>query len=226
MRMTKLQKFVVALVILLIPVALNFLLSVDTGLNVISGGSQAIWLAFWGTYLSACGTIVVAWLSYQQNRSFENVRKHQKKMGRYDLLEGYVCDMQETFHFLNLAFVNLKFSKGEGLSDGEKKSLHNMSIRANLAVCRSHRFHDIISYDDTYARKVGCGYFVLLQKINNDFLRLIEDATSEKVDMKNWIELYDTYSKYYANHVITASDEVLDVEWRIISEFENKHGFA
>ena len=59
------------LLIVTIPVLLNFILLLNSPSDDVIGGDEGptVWLAFWGTYIGAIGAIVMAGVSYYQSRS-------------------------------------------------------------------------------------------------------------------------------------------------------------
>ena len=98
------------IVALLIPVILNFLLPIKTGLNVIHQNDY--WLCFWGTYLSACGSFIVALVSYKMNINANKINEQlqydaawQRLVERYNRLENFIVE-QEKIHHTNWIDIN------------------------------------------------------------------------------------------------------------------------
>ena len=54
-----------------VPVLLNFMLQLNSPCDSVIGGDKGpiVWLAFWGTYIGAIGSILIAFVSYFQSRS-------------------------------------------------------------------------------------------------------------------------------------------------------------
>ncbi len=110
------------LVCLFIPVLLNFLLPINTGLNVIAEDdpNMKLWLSFWGSYLAAIGSFTLAGLSYwltktnneelKRNRNFEMFRVARE---RYNNLESYVVAMDSAFHPSRLKAIYVLIQEGE-----------------------------------------------------------------------------------------------------------------
>ena len=67
---------VLILFILVVPITLNYVLRIKVPTPVIGGdNSEAVWLAFWGAYLSAIGSCVMAIASLKMNKkNIENTR--------------------------------------------------------------------------------------------------------------------------------------------------------
>lgn len=94
-----------AIVVLAIPVILNFLLPINTGLNIIGGKeSVGVWMSFWGAYLAALGTFALGWVSYEINK--KAIEQNEKILHnyawdnlakRYEHLERYIGE-QEKIH--------------------------------------------------------------------------------------------------------------------------------
>lgn len=97
--------YLIAIFILIIPVVLNFVLPIKTGLNNLGGeGNPIIWLSFWGSYLAALGSFFLGIISYFNNK--EAVKQNEKILNniileqlekRYDHLENYVAN-EERYH--------------------------------------------------------------------------------------------------------------------------------
>lgn len=62
--------FIIASIILFIPCLLNYILQLNSPDTKVIGGinGPSIWLAFWGTYIGAIGSIIMASVSYYQSR--------------------------------------------------------------------------------------------------------------------------------------------------------------
>ena len=88
--------------IVLIPVLLNFLLPIKTGLIIL--GEPSKWLMFWASYLAAVGSFVMAIVSlrmnmrlHQHNDKALNYVRWDKLVDRYNRIEKFVCD-EEMMH--------------------------------------------------------------------------------------------------------------------------------
>lgn len=100
----------IPVVILIIPVVLNFVLPITTGLIILGGeGSPTIWLSFWGAYLAALGSFVLGLVSYYNNK--EAVQQNEKILNnmvleqydeRYNHLEKFMAN-EERHH--NESFI-------------------------------------------------------------------------------------------------------------------------
>lgn len=96
-------------VMLLIPVLLNFLLPIKTGLNIIK--QDDLWLSFWATYLSACASAIMAAVSWwmnknatEQNQKMQDNEAWQRLVERYNKIEKFVVE-QERIHHPNWIYV-------------------------------------------------------------------------------------------------------------------------
>ena len=86
-----------------VPLALNFILPIKTGLNVISTGDN--WLMFWATYLSACGSALVAIVSLKMNQNaiVQNNKMNDsvawgRLVDRYNQLEKFIIEQERLHH--------------------------------------------------------------------------------------------------------------------------------
>ena len=98
------------LLILLMPIILNFLLRQRTPIdvNVISdpNSGPGIWLVFWGSYLAAIGSFAMALVAYIQNKQTQETNdKHfmfEVKYRQYEQLEKFVkyaCYLHSASYF-------------------------------------------------------------------------------------------------------------------------------
>ncbi len=103
-----------------IPVILNWVLRWNAGCRVISdpNSSPGVWLFFWGDYLAAIGTAIMAYISYTQNRSaeknYQNTQamqiarwEYESEKAIYDSLERFVLENENIHSNLNINRVLL-----------------------------------------------------------------------------------------------------------------------
>ena len=74
---------------IVVPVGLNYVLRIQVPTPVVGGeDSEKVWLAFWGAYLAAIGSIIMAIVSYLNNRNnaIKNFLMHKSEMEHQNLL--------------------------------------------------------------------------------------------------------------------------------------------
>ena len=97
---------VIGIILLLIPVALNFVLQQEPLFccQVITNeqiGSSATWLAFWGSYIAACASFSMAIVSHFQNKRIlqHNIARveYELALKQYEELEKFVLEADRIF---------------------------------------------------------------------------------------------------------------------------------
>jgi hypothetical protein len=152
-----------------IPIALNFLLMIPTGLNILGTesqeGSTTVWLQFWAAYLSAAGSFCLAYMSYkvskatlEQNTTMLMHNRWEQLIQRYEAMEKFVADMEEIHHIHTMETLYL-------MCESEKRVLIVRLTSAALLILR------YMENDKGYMFKTKRGlalnaYGARLQKLN------------------------------------------------------------
>ncbi len=84
--------------VLIIPMFLNFVLLAKNPFQVAIVSAQNpqayTWLMFWGAYLSAVGSVIMAYVSYRQNQKIlektHEIETNKKKLEAYRIMEDYI----------------------------------------------------------------------------------------------------------------------------------------
>ena len=140
--------FICILLICLLPIGLNFLLLIDSGYCVIQKDTtSAIWLAFWGSFLSAVGAFVMAFVSYWKNRAQQKTErcriKYELAERKYNLLESFIVSNEEVHSYNNILKIfqqiddsapNLKLFELQTLEYGVKLQAASNKI---VGFCRN-----------------------------------------------------------------------------------------
>ena len=86
--------------IVIIPIVLNFLLPIQTGLVIL--GEPKDWLGFWSSYLAALGSFTLAMVSlwmnkrlHRQNEKNVNYVRWDKMVNRYNQVERFVLEEEQ-----------------------------------------------------------------------------------------------------------------------------------
>ena len=121
--------FVIAL---LIPIILNWVLQWQVSDNIISDpkSSPAIWLSFWGAFLSAIGSFVMALVSYYQNDSIRQQNaariRYENYKNEYEYFETQIINACRTHSILK--FTNLyRACKFQDLEEDRFTLLNNLN---------------------------------------------------------------------------------------------------
>lgn len=104
--------------IVLIPVLLNYLLPVKTGLVIL--GKPSEWLMFWASYLAAVGSFAMAivslWMNkrlHQYNDKTLNYVRWDKMVDRYNKIEKFICEEEMMHSDMALLYVLSYIEKHE-----------------------------------------------------------------------------------------------------------------
>lgn len=106
------------LVLLLIPAILNYLLQFESPINVIGGDKSAkVWLAFWGAYLSAVGSGMLAIITVYDSRNNRKQRDKDNKIAilreEYSSLERSIIMNERIHSYSNILDIYYLIKKGK-----------------------------------------------------------------------------------------------------------------
>lgn len=131
--------YLIAVFILMMPVVLNFVLPIETGLNNLGGeGNPTIWLSFWGAYLAALGSFFLGFISYCNNK--EAVKQNEKILNniileqleeRFDHLENYVANEEKHY---NESFIKKVVEIMRKCQDNNERLIFLYSQKQNISL--------------------------------------------------------------------------------------------
>lgn len=181
-----------------IPILLNFLLPIDTGLNIIGGNdSSHVWLVFWGAYLSALGSFVIAVASLYINRQAikqnEKLQAHQtwnEMAMRYNHLEKFIVFEEKQYSEGFLYDILYSLQQHTNNLDSQKY-IAKKSIAFSVAVLQINRFleEEKAFYEmNTETRKALFEYGMTLQKFNVEYGSLIKVKTFKEKGRKKFLD--------------------------------------
>lgn len=188
----------ILLVIFVIPVILNVLLQKNVGVYVIGGKeSSVIWLGFWGTYLSTIGTVVMAWVSLQQNRNIakrdERNREFDKACESYAELERFIKEQEKLYTASRFCKIGEAKKAGDILAYIDIK----LSFRQELQMSSTSfmRFMDNSDKDIMSYGIILChfnqAYVKCLERIASEFTKItiergdVDEIIGRNIDMLN-----------------------------------------
>ena len=190
-----------AIVAFIIPPILNFLLRIPAFTNIV--GTEADWLEFWGTYLSAIASfamVFITWKTLQQNREQLNEMKKQwneqnQPSFKFDIVvigSGQVCLNVSNVGIHSIYNAKIKFGQ-HALSVIQKEgidlsNLKNEILDNGLTLgIQSNRVYPLFLWRET-------GYFDYL-----DITVIYEDGRESIhiVDLLLPISEYREKKKYY-----------------------------
>ena len=186
MKLTKRSIIAALLLILTIPLALNFILQIknQTPVSIIAGndGAPATWLQFWGTYLAAIASFVMAFVAYRQSEDNRNdnmklreqgVRRteYESKKQEYDLFEKRLVQDMKLYLVSRFTKIGRQYDTGD--QDGAKFAQEQLVNELQLSNLYILRFWD----PNAERGAQMCQYMQLLQRYNNYY---VEHAVSLK----------------------------------------------
>lgn len=184
------DKIVYVLVVVLfitIPIVLNWLLQLNCPLdNVISNNNSGpgVWLAFWGAYLSACGSFAMAWVAYNQNKKtlIQNnlFYKITAKERECDSLENIIVENEKIHSFSMSMEISEYCFLGKYADASKQLTLCEENIQtAALRMPRLSQNPDCKPYGDTIAaiNQICCDLLCIMHEIIN----YAENGTAEKI---------------------------------------------
>jgi len=183
-----------------IPVGLNFFLRFTPPCPVIDSPNSApgVWLAFWGSYLSAIGAFAMAYISYTQNkwvqRQNEYYQKLTSKKEEYKDLERFVVK-NENIHSYTY-FLNIVNACNVSDERKARELIENYFKELETVTLESVKIKDNIDGNNRYLQA--------LRAINEecyDMTVLISDilyymrGEKDKIDKSEFVKYCECYIK-------------------------------
>ena len=198
------------IVILVIPILLNLVLQMETpnACNVISDNDSGpgIWLAFWGAYLAAIGSFIMAWVSYNQNKKQSQMHDIEIKIREaealYCDLEKFVLDVKRVHAWHNVENI-IKNS-----TSIDTKELSEWRIRVYEISNQIVRFNSI--FNDSKFHKYGEAVAQINRFCVNDII-----ACFEKNNIPQQDKLRGTMEQHISNLINLEMDVLLNERERI-----------
>ena len=142
---------IISLVILLIPFALNFLLQLEikSPITIIEGveGGAVTWLQFWGSYLAAIGSFVMAVIAYTQGADAQNDNQKLRKQAinktryesirkDYDIFEKIITDNVNLYTIKRFTQIGLLCENGKysEAKIAQEQLFNNLNLSSVYAV--------------------------------------------------------------------------------------------
>lgn len=225
-----------------IPIVLNYILPIETGLKIIGGNkSNIVWLEFWGAYLAALGSFVLGWISYVINR---NAIKQNEKilynvnlehlMIRYDHLAKFIANAEIHHNDSYIKKVD-KFVE-ECKSDNDKLIyLYKQKQRISLTSLNIIRFIEQ-EYANEYHNETGRALYkygkeladanIAINEFIGDYIKALEGKEYNPSDFENFIIDKDCKIKAAIKKcagLLDCATEVIQTEKKRIREYAKKH---
>lgn len=170
-----------------IPIGLNWLLQLNCPLdNVISNNNSGpgVWLAFWGAYLSACGSFAMALVAYLQNKEtqiqnklFNDIAAKEREC---DSLENIIIENEKTHSFSMFMEISEYCFLGKYADASKQLTLCEDNIQAaSLKMTKFSKNPDYTSYGDIVAAINQICFDLLC--IMHEIINYAENGTAEKI---------------------------------------------
>lgn len=125
------KKALIALIVLIVvPVLLNWVLRWDVKLDVITdnnGNGPATWLIFWGSYLAAICSGVMAYVAYNQNNKIreDNAARvqYEEYKAHYELLSKFVYKSVELFDLRRFSYIYYRAEQQDRMAYYDSKRI-------------------------------------------------------------------------------------------------------
>ena len=172
------------LVALTIPVVLNEVLQWNVSDCIIGkqGDAPATWLAFWGTYLAAIGSLVMAWVSHRQNKEIQRQNAYKVKYDacqkNYDFFEKQLIENASLYSVQCFIDILNEYCKGGSYREMQCQ----LMFRLNQTSLYMPRYQN--SADDTM-KKYGqalCQFNETFFDISLNIKEIFEDQNEEEQD--------------------------------------------
>lgn len=179
--------------IILIPVLLNFLLPIKTGLVIL--GEPSEWLMFWASYLAAVGSFTMAlvslWMNkrlHQHNDKTLNYVRWDKMVDRYNRIEKFVYEEEKMHSELVLRCI-LSYIEKHSLSDIRHLICHKTQElkSCSLRIARFVEQEKARDYNTETGRILNT-YGACVQNVNKNISYSFEIAIKEDSSEKEWID--------------------------------------
>ena len=169
----KRKNFIVGLIILIIviPIILNLLLIQPQLFRIIEKDTtSAVWLQFWGSYLSAIGAIIMAILTYVMIRQ-ENLRYECDHENRdYDILEKLIIKNEKIHNIEQVQLITNTYVN-EGYAPAQKLCLELLLEVQNVA-------NELIKFNN-HADPNYQQYGIVLSSINQRLYYILLDLQAQ-----------------------------------------------
>ena len=186
---------IISLVILLIPFALNILLQLEikSPITIIEGveGGAVTWLQFWGSYLAAIGSFVMAVIAYTQGTDAQNDNQKLRKQAinktryesirkDYDIFEKIITDNVnlyaiKRFTQIGLLCENGKYSEAQIAQEQLFNNLNLSSVYAVRFISNIKELNEYTSLLKQYNR-VYLDFAIKARECLNDYSRNLEQT--------------------------------------------------
>ena len=171
---------VVLIILLIIPPFLNWVLRWDVKCGPIIGGerSSEIWLTFWGSYLAAIGSLVMACVSFIQNQKILKQNgineQYRYEYDIYNKAEEYVLEnnnLHQIQHFLTFLCMLLQSSE-EGTAQTTQDTF--LRVRAAFLSYQNKLNNTVTKYNKLRIGRNKNPYYAIIGEYNKTFLELSE----------------------------------------------------
>lgn len=227
----------IVLAAIAIPIVLNFILPIETGLRVLGGkGDVSTWLTFWGSYLAAIGSFFLGWFSYKINQnsvrqSDEILRNNawERIANRYYRMEKFIINEEQIHHSGHISELIAYLKKKDYNTfllcfSNWQKELNSSSLR----IIRYVNVNTDYSISNMEVKEYGMS----LSKINLEALEIIEVCLEHKSDeesikglinkLEQALEKYNPSFKY----LMSTGFNLLTCEKRRLGEETKKNNIS
>lgn len=231
---------IIAVVIVAIPVVLNFILPIKTGLNNLDGeGNPTIWLTFWGAYLAALGSFFLGVVSYMNNK--DAVKQNEKILynitldhliDRYNHLEKFIANEESHYNesYINKVIAIMKKCEDNNerlvylYQQKQKITLTSLNIirfleQESASVCHNATEKALLQYGNGLkdANDGICDYIDAL-------IRTIKNEQSNSFDLEKFMnENIIEKAIDSCNGLIDLGTDFLQAEKKRIRDYAKKH---
>ncbi len=232
--------FIWVIVAFAIPVILNFLLQIRTGLVILGGSSsQTMWLSFWGSYLSAiasgllaCASLVINQKSIEQNDKILHNSAWEKLSNRYNRLENFICSQEMLY---NDIYVEEILEYLENNSNMKSSYIAKKERMVTVSGLKINRFLEQDKANEFHNKTGEClkKYGGMLYEANDLYLKFILNIknynNNKNNNTFNYKEFKDTNEntinsiKISYNGILKYGRELLIAEKNRILEYALKH---
>lgn len=164
-------------IIIIIPVLLNWVLRWEVQSGPIIGGDNGpeIWLAFWGAYLAAIGSLVMAMVALLQNSRIreQNVIKEQYEFEckQYERVESYVLENNSLYKINHLISFCLTLAN---CNDNNNQQEAYLRVRKDLISYQTRLNTTVVKFEKMRLGLNHSPYFPIIKEYNIVFLELCD----------------------------------------------------
>lgn len=178
--LTPISVVIAILIFVTIPILLNWILRWDVMVEVITdinGNGPATWLIFWGAYLSAIGSLIMAYIALHQNRRIRednaNRIKYEEAKAHYDILSKFINEVIPQHNIRKFCYIYYcAKQKDNNAYYYALKELNRYVLELEMVQYQTIDtlyFHHNTLYDS---------FFVVLKEMNKQFLEHAEKMTT------------------------------------------------